>query len=826
MFRNYLKIAIRNLIQNKLYCAINTIGLATGFAACILIMLYVRHELSYDEFWDKAERIGRINTTVLLPGRGPYEAASASTPMKEIVETYFPGRVVAATRFIPVHPVIIRDGEAFAEDIHLTDPETAQIFDMPVLRGDLQATLNDKASLAISATMAEKYFGDADPIGQVLHIKLSEIDRDYRIGAVFKDLPDNTALAINGLAKFDLTDFPQTRGLYDTWGNLGEHQVYIETVSANDFAAISNRLPDLVNTHVVGLDSLKSGPDAKVSDFYIQTIQPITDIHLNPVGIGEMKPAGDMDAVRILVGIALAVLLIACINFTNLVTAKSTQRAREVVLRKVLGANRSQLVTQFAGETILLAGLGLLFGLLFVEISLPGFNRFLNLDLVLAYSDGTTLLLIAGLLLTTGLIAGVYPAFIVSGFKPALLLRANRSTEGSGSRMLRSALVVLQFSISTALIVATATVYMQTWFVTNKDPGYSKDNVLVLNNTGNEKIAGSREALKQAVLKVPGVRAAGYTDYSPIDIHERLSPFQLVGTKADQTILISTQSVDHDYLDTYKIPMLAGRFYSRDFTSDGMPPEGTTGSVVINKTSAHKLGFTAPKEAIGQRVTAVTGVNADGPVYGELEIIGVTPDFYFQSPKKAIRAEVYLLAPARYNTLAVKYDDDAQAVVSRLETIWKSFSRDVPFQYEFVEDTITAEFERESTISKVLATFASITVIIACLGLYGLAAFTAERRTREIGIRKVMGARVFDIVRLLVWQFSKPVLVANLIAWPLVVWVMSRWLETFPYRIETWNLWVFCLGAGALSLAIAWATVCIQSTRVARTNPIRALRYE
>ena len=826
MFRNYMKIAIRNLIRNKLYSAINTVGLATGFAACILIMLYVRHELSYDRFWEKAEHIGRINTTVLLPGRAPYEAASASSPMKEIVESYFPGKVVRATRFIPVHPVINRAGQAFTEDIHLTDPETAQMFDLTVLRGDLQATLQDKASLAISETMAEKYFGDTDPIGQVLHIKLSEIDRDYRIGAVFMDLPDNTSLALNGLAKFDLADFPRTRDLYDTWGNLGEHQLYIEVSGPDDFAAIGDRLPDLVNAHVTGLDSLKSGPDAKVSDFYIQTIQPITDIHLHPGGIGEMKPAGDMDAVRILVGIALAVLLIACINFINLVTAKSTQRAREVVLRKVLGAHRSQLVTQFAGETILLASLGLLFGLLFVEMSLPAFNRFLNLELALSYRDGTTLLLIAGLLLATGLIAGVYPALIVSGFKPALLLRANRSSEGSRSRLLRSTLVVLQFTISTALIVATATVYMQTWFATNKDPGYSKDNVLVLNNTGNEKIAGSREALKQAVLKVPGVRAAGYTDYSPIDIHERLNPFQLVGAKSDQTVLISTQSVDHDYLATYKIPMLAGRFYSRDFTSDGIPAEGATGTVVMNKTSAHKLGFTSPQDAIGQRVTTITGVDAGKPVYGELKIIGITPDFYFQSPKRAIRAEVYLLAPARYNTLAVKYDGEAQAVVSRIEAVWRSFSREVPFQYEFVEDTIAAEFERETTISKVLATFSAITVIIACLGLYGLAAFTAERRTREIGIRKVMGARVLDIVRLLVWQFSKPVLVANMIAWPLAVWVMARWLETFPYRIETWFVWIFCFGAGALSLAIAWATVCIQSIKVARTNPIRALRYE
>ena len=828
MFQNYIKVALRNLIRNRLYSAINIIGLATGFAACILIMLFVRYELSYDKFWANADSIARVNTTILLPGRAPYISVSASVPMKEVVEAYFPDEVLRATRFIPMHPIVTLNGEAFAEDMHWTDPETAEMFDLTVLQGDIKATLQDKTSLAVSETFAKKYFGDSDPIGQVVHIKLAELDRDYRIGAVFQNLPDNTSLELNALAKFDLTDFPVTKAYYDTWGNVGEHLVYVQLKSPDMVKSINQRLPDLIDTHVVGLDSLKSGPDGKISDFYIQTLQPLTDIHLNSSGIGDMKPAGNMGTVRILVAIAGLVLLIACINFVNLVTAKSTQRAREVALRKVLGATRAQLITQFLGETIILALIGLLFGLMFVELSLPVFNDFLNTKLFFAYNDGLTLLALIGLVILTGFIAGIYPALVLSGFLPVHVLKANKSAEAQSSPVLRNMLVIFQFTISIALIVATATVYAQTWYATHKDPGYNKDNVVVLNNVNNDAIASRKEALKQTILKSPGVTSAAFTDYSPIDVHERLGPFMVEGA-ASQTVLISTQSVDYDFLDTYQIPLVAGRFYSRDFSTDGMPDAASdeaVGSVVINVESVKKLGFATPQAAVGKYVLGPIGANEAGVIFGKLEIIGVTPDIYFQSPKKPIRAEVYFLSPKRYNTLSIKYDGNARAIVETLEEVWKSFTNQVPFQYEFVDDSIATEFQQEQDMSIILAAFSVITVVIACLGLYGLAAFTAERRTKEIGIRKVLGAGVFDIVRLLVWQFSKPVLFANLIAWPIVVWAMIRWLEAFPYRLDTWLLLLFCLVAGLISLLIAWATVSAHAAKVAHTNPIKALRYE
>ncbi len=829
MFNNYIKVAFRNLVRNRLYSLINIFGLATGFASCILIMLFVRQELSYDEFWTNADTISRVNTTVSLAGRPPYVSVSASAPMKEAVESFFPNDIIRVTRFIPMHPTVTLNGEAFAEDMHWTDPETAQMFDLTVLKGDMDTTLNDKSSLAVSETFAEKYFGRDDPIGRTLKISLFEIERDYKIGAVFKNLPENTSLSLNALAKFDLADFPMTKGYYDTWGNLGEHLVYVQLKRPEDFHNINDRLPDLIDTHVVGLNSLKSGPDSKVSDFYKQTLQRLEDIHLNPTGMGEMKPSGSMETVRILGVISGLVLLIACINFVNLVTAKSTQRAREVALRKVLGASRRQLILQFLGETVFLASAGLIFGLIMVEMILPLFNGILNAELVLSYNDGMTLISLISLVILTGLVAGLYPAFILSGFMPARILQANNSARASRTFILRNSLVILQFTISITLIVATATVYGQTWYATNKDPGYSKDNLIVLNGINNKAIAAQKEALKQTVLKIQGINAAGFTEYSPIDVHERLGSFQLEGATADKAVMISRQAVDYDFLDTFKISLRAGRFYSRDHLTDGMPnvnADVAVGTVIINEESVRRLGMGTPEAAIGKYVTTTIGMNAEGPVMGKLEIIGVTSDIFFQSPKKAIRAEVYVLMPQLYNTLAIQFNGDPRAIITRLENVWKSFTNAVPFQYEVVEDTIVSEFRKELNLSVVLAAFSAITVLVACMGLYGLAAFTAQSRTKEIGIRKVLGAGVFDIVRLMVWQFSKLVIMANFIAWPIAGWIMMQWLETFPYRLDTWLLLFFCFGAGLLSLIIAWTTVSTQAVRVARANPILALRYE
>ena len=829
MYQNYLKIAFQNLIKNKLYSAINIFGLAVGLTTCVIILLFVRNELSFDQFWEKSDKIARINTSVIIPNRAPFVSVSAPAPLKETIENFFQNEVVRATRFIPMHPIVKLGDKIFAEDMHWTDPETAEMFNLNIVKGDIKAALKDKTSLAVDESFAEKYFDDEDPIGKILNIKVYDIERDYQIAAVFEDLPENSSLNFKVLARFDFNDFPNFRGFFDTWLNLGEHLLYVEFKSADMFKTVEDRLGELVDTHAIIFDSIKPSPDTPNSEIYIQTVQPLEDIHLNPSGMGEMKASGDINIVRTFMVTAALVLLIACINYMNLATAKSTGRAREVALRKVLGATRGNIIAQFLGESVIIALIGLGFSLIFIEMSLPYFNEFLNFDLQFSIGEGFTFFILTGFVVAVGIIAGLYPAMVLSGFLPAETLAANKSSQTRGSVGLRNVLVVFQFVISISLIIATATVYSQTQYVMTKDLGFNKQNILILNNINAETIAPRQEGLKQALLALPQVTNASFTSYSPIDIHERIGLYKVKEGEPNQSAMISGQAVDHDFLDTYKIPLVAGRFYDRAYGADGMPAFGSppqkqslTGTIVINKEAVRQLGLKTPEEAIGRHLSQEIGPG----LFLDLEIIGVTRNIYFQSPKKPLRAEIYTLSPGGYAVLGLRFSGSPQNIVSKVEKTLGEFTSDVPFQFEFSDKTIESEFQNERNLSIVLTTFSLIIVAVACLGLYGLAGFTAEQRTKEIAIRKVLGASVSDIVRLLLWQFSKPVLIANLIAWPITVWGMLGWLESFPIRIEAWALVSFCLVSGFIVLLIALGTVGGNTARVAAEKPIKALRCE
>lgn len=829
MFKNYLTIAFRHLINNRLYSAINIIGLAVGLATCILITLFVKNELSYDQQWRHADSIGRINTTVLIPNRSPFVSATSSAAMKDAIENFFPNEILNATRFIPMNAKMKIGDQIYAEKMYWTDTETADMFDLTILHGNVTETLSGKSSLAINSSVAKKYFGDNNPIGGVLNINVNGLDRDYTVGAVFADLPHNTSMDFQILAKFDPTDFPAMVPAFDSWLMLGEYLVYVQLKNPDLFTEINKQLPKLVDTLVAIPDDFKIKPNSNSSETYLTTIQPLKNIHLNPAGLGEMKSSGSQVTVNIFIATAALVLLIASINFMNLATAKSAQRAREVALRKVVGAKLDQLVTQFLGESVTLAAISLVVGLMLVELSLPLFNSVLDAQLTLSYTDGSLLIMLLGLVVIVGFIAGVYPALVLSRFLPARVLSANSSASSSGSNKLRNALVVIQFSISISLIVATATIFMQNHYATQNNLGFNKESLLIINSINDPSIAAKQQTLKESIEKIPGVTSTGFTAYSPIDVHERLGLYSVIDGGTEQSAMISGQMVDYDFLDTYEIDLLAGRFYSRDYTTDGTPiidpTSGKTrynGTVVINNEGAKKLGFTTPQEAIGKHVQTAFGPT----ITVDLEIIGVTRNIYFQSPKKPIRAETYQLYPPAYATLAVRYQGNPKAILDKVKTSWEQFTESVPFQYEFVDETIMQEFGKEQRLANVLAGLSLIIVLVACLGLYGLAAFTAQQRTKEIGIRKVLGASVVDIIKLLVWQFSKPILIANLIAWPLAIWAMSSWLQNFPLRLESWLLLPLCLASGLLALLIAWLTVVSNTTRVATANPVKALRCE
>lgn len=830
MFQSYIQVALRAILANKVYGLINIVGLAIGLTACILIMLFVRDEYSFDQFWAKSDNIYRLHTTFNVPGRQPFVTGSAQGPTKEALKGYFPEEVEKVTRFAQMQPVVKYQNKVFYERVHWTDPEMLDIFDLDVVAGSLTNALSDNSSIALNQSMAQKYFGDEIAVGKVLTMTTFGVVRDYRVAAVFQDLSHNTVLSFQALTRIDEQDFTHQPALFSEWFSLN-NWVYFTLKSGADISKINAQLSSFADAVIITPGAFEEG--TKPSDFVTYSTMALTGLQLNGPGGREMKPVGDQQTVMIFIAIAGLILLIACINFTNLATAKSTQRAREVALRKVLGAKRKQLIQQFVGESILLATISLLLAIVFVELLLPFYGQFLGRVLSFDYTGPFGLAALGALAILVGLVAGLYPALFLSGFRPARVLKANRSTETKGSSRLRSGLVVVQFAISIALIIATGVVFGQMVYANSKDPGFNKENLLVVRNVSRDGIVSKQQTLKEEILRLPGVISAAYSGDAPANNNEANSSVSIPGNPEAGDILIGRQLVDEDFFPSYEIPIIAGRNYNRDLAQDGVPDfsdaepgDVLNGTLIVNEAALKRLGFGAPDEAIGKTVQIRSGGPGGPAMFANLEVVGVAADTHFKSLRQLVRPEMYYLVDNNFRNLTVRYTGDPTVLLAKIGAVWQQVAEDVPFSHLFVDEAMARQYLQEQSLATMLGTFASLAVLVACMGLYGLAAFTAERRTREIGIRKVMGARVFDIVRLLVWQFSKPVIIANIIAWPVAAWSMMMWLESFPYRLDAWVLVPLCIIAGFIALAIAWATVGGNAARVARANPIKALRYE
>lgn len=832
MFANYLRVAYRNLVKNPLYSAINIAGLAVGLAACILISLFVRDEYSYDKHWEHADSIYRLNTTIAIPGREPFVTVVTQGPARAALQAYFGEELEAITRFQPMSPVIRYGDRAFAEDVHWTDPDTARMFDLEIIAGDIDQALGDNASLAVNESFAIKHFGTTDAVGEVVNIRSRELERDFRVGAVFRDLPHNTVLDFQVLAMIDEDDWVHAPELFTSWFSVN-NTLFFQLRKGSSIQRVSDQLNAFTDANIQIPRGAFADGEVRSSDYISYTAQPLRDIQLNPVGVGEMKPTGDKNQVALFAAIAALTLLIGCINFMNLATARSTQRAREVALRKVLGASRRQLVLQFLGESTLIALAGLLVGVVLVELVLPSYSAFLGKELALSYTSFATLGLLMALVAIVGLLGGVYPALVLSGFRPARVLKANRSMESSGSAALRSLLVIFQFTVSIALIVATTIVFGQMRYATSMDPGFNKDGLLAIEGTGRSGAAEQQSALIAELKAQDGVRVVSASSEMPFNTTEDNTSVRIPGNPEAGSILIGLLRVDYDFFDALGSRLIAGRSYSREYAIDRFPDSSDyrgdsqpAGNIIVNEAAVRRLGFGTPEQALGRGITISMG-NADSDdVNGLLTIVGVVRDMNLQSLKSVIRPEVYFATDEPQSYLMLRYEGDPQRVVERTRSVWTSLFPDIPFEYAFVDEVAAEEFRQEQNVATMLGTFSLLAVVIACLGLYGLASFTAERRTKEIGIRRVLGAKISNIVGLLLWQFSKPVVLANLIAWPIACWSMLRWLENFPYRIDAWLLLPACLFAGAVALAISWLTVGGNAARVARRSPVEALRYE
>ncbi len=831
MLKSYFITATNNLLKNKLYSAINITGLAIGLAACIVIALYVRDQYSYDKQWKDSDRIYRVNYSVQLPGRERMNFAVAPLPAMPALNEYFGDKIEQRARAFAFPMTAIDTGTAEFKDIKVSvDPSFIEMFRFEVLAGSLEDTLANITNIALSEKTAWRYFGNQDPIGKVITIGTGDLKYDSKVTAVYR-IPGNTVLEdihLLGLLNEKILPPALTHWFSPSSGT------YFKLKKRIDVETLRPLTPAFIDRNI-DISGIIADPTKKASDFISLDLQKLETAHLDSPW-DTQRAGGDKAMVMFFACISMLVLLIGCVNFTILTTAKATQRAREVAMRKVAGAKRKQLIVQFLGESTFIVFLSMLFSIAIVEIMLPVFGSIVGKSFVFNYTSLSTFLPLLAMLFIVGISGGVYPALVLSGFRPGDTLKANQSKETRGSISLRQVLVIFQFSISIMLIISTGVIYAQTAYSKNRNPGYNKDNLLVINGlASNEKIRGKIDVLKQELLNLANISDIGVSQFQPGHQREdNYAPFTLPGHPETTYMKVRTY-IGYDYFKTYQIPILAGRDFTRNrdlpepqfnmMTRDMSGRESTEileRNAVINETAVKEFGFTGAADAVGKvLLNTLNRIN--------YTIIGVISDNHLFSINAPPRTEVYLLNLLNQeivDVMTVRFKGSHKNILTQVKSVWKDVTGDEEISTVFVDQLVAREFEQERTEERILVSFSILAILIACMGLFGSASYTVEQRTREIGLRKVMGAKVKNIVRLLLWQFSKPVLIANLIAWPVSVFAMRHWLERFHYQLNPLFLIPICLLSGLMALIIAWSTVASNTARAARKSPIHSLRYE
>jgi putative ABC transport system permease protein len=832
MWRNYLTVGVRALMKNRTYALINILGLAIGMAACLMILLFVRYEFSYDKWVPGAENVYQVqswyNPTIQTGGNAklqmtPYPSGAA-------LEKDF-GEIDKWVYVQSSEPVIVNGGEvATAKDFLMASHDFLSVIPLPMAHGPATA-LSQPNTVVMTQSEAVRRFGTENAVGKTLTIVARGENRDFRVTGVLRDLPRNSHLRVNSIARIDFPSWYATSpGALNCWG-CQNGWMWVKLKPGADAKAMEARFPEWekrnIPTEFAGDSRFNAGDE---QDWHLI---PLHDIHLGEGQGAAMTPGNDRGTILTFAVIALLILGMAIVNFTNLATARASQRAREVALRKVLGATRRQLILQFIAESVLISAIAMVIALTFVELLMPSLASFLEADIPVRYfGQGGILLPVLGLMLTVGVLSGIYPAFFLSRFQPASVLKANKSAaEAAGTGRLRNVLVVGQFAVSIGLIVCTAVIYSQTVYARTVDPGYKRDHILQVEGMSRYSVLQKGETIVAQVARVPGATAVGRTSIGIATPNNNGTGVMMPG--ATEPLILGNYPVDVGLKDAMGLEMLAGRWFDeREMDDMTLPPDSTQdqqrvlaargGNIVVNESAARRMGFATPADAIGKTVRAGLVDNEVGLV--PVTIIGVMKDARFRSVRQTQDALFFYKTRTGQTHMIVRFDGDPAAAREGVERVWKRMAPDVPFSAKFSEEVMLDLYKAEDARAKSFAGFAVLAVIVACLGLFGLAAFTAERRTKEIGIRKVLGARTWDIVRLLVWQFSKPVVIANLIAWPVAWWVMRDWLNTFDARIPLGP--TPFLVAGGVALAIAIGTIGAHAFRVARANPVTALRYE
>jgi putative ABC transport system permease protein len=823
MVKNYLKLAFRNFKKRKGHTLINILGLAAAISCCILIGLYVQYELSYDSYHENSDRLYRVTQTSITPEKTDAEAVTPP-PLGPTLESEFPRLVENSVRlynslgeeftFITTADTAATDLDSYIEpNFYYADSTFFDVLGAQMLRGNPKTALQNPFSVVLTSELAKKFFGDEEPMGKTIFLETRRVS--YTVTGIMEPLPENSHLKVDALASMTTLNelFPTPEKFFEDWfaTNVWTYVLLKEGIN-----------PDQLSRQFPAFAEKYAASERSKNETFEMNLQPIEQIHLQSDLNYEVEANSSVYYIYLFSTAALLLLIIACINFMNLATARAAERSREVGMRKALGAGRWQLFLQFMGESFLLTFAAMILAVIFVAIAMPFFNAFIGGQLVFNPLQNISLLLaLAGLFLIVGLLAGAYPALYLSGFQPKEIIQQG-TTQGGGS-VLRKGLVVIQFALSIVLVIGTVIVFLQLKHMQQKNLGFDKEQVVIMPISQN-LIAWEYPSFKEQAEQNAAVRSVsgvGKILGSDNEDSWKIAPAGKGGVQGETN---HTLWVTHDFVKTLGLDIVAGRAFSKEFSTDGEK------GILINQQMVRKLGHDNPQDALGELFYYTTEEGEKMP----LQVIGVVKDFNYSSVKQQIKPTIIKLANnQQYLIGAINYaaaklaPGSTQQGLAHLEKTWSGINFIDPFNYSFQDEELDKIYASEATTSSVMALFTILCIIVACLGLFGLASFTASKRTKEIGIRKTLGASIGSIVMLLSKQYIKLVLIANVIAWPVIYLLARGWLQDFPNRIESgWSFAFIFLAVGLGSVLICLATVSYQSIKAGMVNPVESIRQE
>ena len=797
MFINYFKNTVRILTSQRFYSIINIAGLSIGITACILVTLYIKHEFSYDKYNKNAERIFRIEFSITQEGVTNHLAQSQALLGPTLKNEYPEIKKLSRIYFSERSLVKAGDKNNYEDMISYADSAFFEIFSYQAIAGDITQFLKKPNSIVITESTAKKYFGKENPLGEII-----EINNQYsfEVTGVIKDVPISSHFKFDFIAPYSSLDKQAVAGYFPQWGATFGSYTYMLADKEFDPKVFEKKTENFFSTHIKGYEG-----------GWRVLARPLLDIHFNSHSSDEIEENSSISRIIIIGSIAMFILLLACINFVNLSTARSSERAREIGMRKVIGAARFQLVQQFLGESVLFSIASLLISVITVKLLMPSFSSLVGTEIGFDYkSEWTTILLILVGVLAVGILAGLYPALVISSYSPVKVIKGVYSANSGKNKAsyLRKGLVILQFSISIILIVGTIIVNLQLRYLRNYNMGFYKENMIVLPAYG--KVGNNYKTIKNELRSIPGVLSATAGRGAPTSSNNIGTECRPNGNSNNIGAFgIEVNSVDCDYMNHFGVKLVAGRYFSEDFPGD------FPNAMVINEKMVRSLGFKNAQDALGKSYSIQ--LNEYKP-----EIIGVVKDFNSSSLHNEITSQVFMTNPNWFKEFIVKVKSAKMpSTINSLKEVWAKFFPQYPFEYSFLDESIDKMYKSEEKYSKVISTFSVVALFIACLGLLGLASFVTEQRKKEIGIRKVQGASIKSIVKLVSNEFLILVIVSNLIAWPIAYFFMNKWLISFAYRIDI-SIWTF-IYSGILAFLIALLTVGFQAVKAAVANPVKSI---